>query len=85
MLAIRFRSDSSGVELVAINISNPTEVLEVKRIKNAFPNTGPTFLFMEEFEPDDCFKVIDKKRVFSEVGDMLAPKPNLNEEAEKLG
>ena len=52
----------SWIDLVVIDISNPTNVSEIKRIENVFPNTGPTFLYLEELESEPIFEWIDDNR-----------------------
>jgi hypothetical protein len=51
----------SWIDLVVVDISNPANVSEIKRIEGIFPNLGPPFLFMEEnvrFERIDSSKGI---------------------------
>ena len=52
----------SWVDLVVVDISDPTNVSEIKRIEDVFPNTGPTFLFMEDLEVEAYFEEIDDSK-----------------------
>ena len=52
----------SWIDLVILDISNPTNVEEIKRIGGVFPNTGPTFLFMEDPDVEVYFEEIDDYR-----------------------
>jgi len=63
-IAIRnnFLYADSWIDLVVIDINNPTDVTEIKRIEDVFPNTGPSFLVMDELEIASHFEEIDNSK-----------------------
>jgi hypothetical protein len=52
----------SWIDLVVVDISDPANISEINRIKAVFPNTGPTFLLMEDLEQDVVFEEIDDRK-----------------------
>jgi hypothetical protein len=52
----------SFIDLVVVDISDPTMAKEIKRIEDIFPNTGPKFLFMVDSESEIIFNRIDDRK-----------------------
>ena len=63
-IAVRnnFLYADSWIDLVVVDISNPTDVTEIKRVEDVFPNTGPTFLVMDELETASHFEEVDSRQ-----------------------